>query len=331
MLNPFERLRVPPKVEDFIEIQARRLSSIGGKTVKEREIRRLKNYRDGLNAYLTFVRSFPKVDDLHPFYRTSLEIESGSLDRVKVCLSEIKKNAELARRILQQYEDLIKRNDEMEANKLMRSGFGRASSILRRSENCLSWLIQVVKKLSMERAIDPYMPTVIVSGPPNVGKSTLVSAISSAKPEVASYPFTTKEIHVGHMDCGIKVQVIDTPGILDRPDYKRNVIERRAVNALKNLQGLIIFLFDVSKSANYDPEEQLKIFNDVKTLGKPIVVVFNKIDDVDNEIRGEIISKINDRPLEISSEKRIGLNLIRREIFKWLKSISQDPSAVLDC
>ncbi|ABP96115.1 MULTISPECIES: NOG1 family protein [Metallosphaera] len=331
MLNPFERLRPLPSVDSFVESEAKRLGSIGGKTVKEREIRRLKDYRDRIEVYVNFVRAFPRVDELHPFYKTSLEIASGSLDRVKMCLSAISRHANMAQRMLEKYMVMIKREPEEKANSLMRAGFGRASSILRRMNECVEWISGVVTVVSKGKAIDPELPTVMVAGPPNVGKSTLVSKISSARPEIANYPFTTKEIHVGHMDCGVKVQVIDTPGILDRPDAERNVIERKAVNALRNLNGLIVFLFDVSTSSIYGADEQLNIMREVKSLGKPVILAMNKIDAVDENMRREILSRVGDKVLEISSEQGTGIPELKREIFNWLKSISQDPSAVLDC
>ncbi|MEM4373024.1 MAG: GTPase [Metallosphaera sp.] len=331
MLNPFERLRPLPSVDSFVESEAKRLGSIGGKTVKEREIRRLKDYRDRIEVYVNFVRAFPRVDELHPFYKTSLEIASGSLDRVKMCLSAISRHANMAQRMLEKYMVMIKREPEEKANSLMRAGFGRASSILRRMNECVEWISGVVTVVSKGKAIDPELPTVMVAGPPNVGKSTLVSKISSARPEIANYPFTTKEIHVGHMDCGVKVQVIDTPGILDRPDAERNVIERKAVNALRNLNGLIVFLFDVSTSSMYGADEQLNIMREVKSLGKPVILAMNKIDAVDENMRREILSRVGGKVLEISSEQGTGIPELKREIFNWLKSISQDPSAVLDC
>ena len=66
----------------------------------------------------------------------------------------------------------------------------------------------------------------MVCGAPNVGKSAFISALSSGNMEVNHYPFTTKRIHLGHFTFRrLQYQMVDTPGLLDRPMHKRNDIE----------------------------------------------------------------------------------------------------------
>ena len=88
--------------------------------------------------------------------------------------------------------------------------------------------------------------TVVVAGFPNVGKSSFIRLVSTAEPEIAAYPFTTKGIIVGHRDIGgrERIQFIDTPGLLERPAEERNPIERQAVSAIINTADLVIFILD---------------------------------------------------------------------------------------
>ena len=59
---------------------------------------------------------------------------------------------------------------------------------------------------------------VILIGPPNAGKSSLVDVLTHAKPEVADYPYTTREPEPGMMEFEtVQMQLIDTPPISPDP------------------------------------------------------------------------------------------------------------------
>lgn len=320
MLNPFEKIKIPPKTEKLIQIVLNRIPKIGGSTSKERELKRISFYKEELKKYQDFLLQFPKIDNLHPFYKENIEIIED-IDKVKLCLGAMNRAVKLSFNIVEKYRKMIRTSSEKEANRLMRQCIGRVNSILRARAECIDKVIDLTTQLKKLNFIDPDMLTIIVSGPPNVGKSTLVSKISSAKPEVASYPFTTKEIHVGHIDTGLyKIQVIDTPGILDRPMKERNKIELKAINAIRNLDGIIIFLFDVSNQALYSPKEQLDLYTEVKSIKKVVIPVLNKIDDKNEELYKEIKSQINEEVFEISAEKGIGLDTLFNHVLNIIQN-----------
>ncbi|AOL15843.1 GTP-binding protein [Sulfolobus sp. A20] len=321
MLNPFDKVKVPAKADDTIRIMLHRLPKINGNTPKDREIRRLMEYYQRIEKYYDFVLSFPKIDELHPFYVESINILID-INKLKVDLYITKKTSLVSMRILKKYMEEIRRSDSRESNKLMREAFGRVSSLLRKYRKYIDEIIDVTVQLKKMKAIDPTLPTIIVSGPPNVGKSTLVSRLSTAKPEVANYPFTTKEIHVGHIIINDNyVQVIDTPGILDRPNEKRNKIEAKAINALKNLDGIIVYMFDPSISSILTVDEQIHLFEEILTFKKVVIPVINKIDDKDINNYDSIVKELSRRSMkwyEISAESGLGLEELKKDLLNRL-------------
>jgi nucleolar GTP-binding protein len=122
--------------------------------------------------------------------------------------------------------------------------------------------------------------TIVIAGYPNVGKSSFIRRVSSADPQVASYPFTTKGIIVGHRESGRhRTQFVDTPGILDRPVEERNQIEKQALSAIMNVASVILFILDPSEHCGYPMKVQLHLLEEVKGMvSVPVIVVANKSD-----------------------------------------------------
>jgi nucleolar GTP-binding protein len=121
----------------------------------------------------------------------------------------------------------------------------------------------------------------VIAGAPNVGKSLLVTRISTAKPKVAVYPFTTQEISVGTFQRRyIRYQVIDTPGLLDRDLSERNPMELRAILALRHLADMVVFMLDPTETCGYSFVQQEHLLASIQNEfpGIPLVVVENKVD-----------------------------------------------------
>jgi nucleolar GTP-binding protein len=105
--------------------------------------------------------------------------------------------------------------------------------------------------------------------------------VSTAEPEIAYYPFTTKKVIVGHLKIDNQsVQIVDTPGLLDRPMSKRNEIELQAIAALKYLAHVIIFMIDPSEACGWPLNEQFQLYEEIRRMFPlvPMPVTFNKVD-----------------------------------------------------
>ena len=122
-------------------------------------------------------------------------------------------------------------------------------TLIKRQAPSLAYLEQVRQHMSRLPSIDPHTRTLLVCGYPNVGKSSFMNKVTRADVEVQPYAFTTKSLYVGHLDYKyMRWQVLDTPGILDRPLEERNTIEMqvRARIAVKIFSRLISISRDMS-------------------------------------------------------------------------------------
>merc|ERR550532_3494093 len=101
------------------------------------------------------------------------------------------------------------------------------ATIMRRQNQSLQYLEQVRQHLSRLPSIDPNTRTLLITGFPNVGKSSFINKITRADVEVQPYAFTTKSLFVGHMDYRyLRWQVVDTPGILDLSEEDRALFKQ---------------------------------------------------------------------------------------------------------
>lgn len=152
---------------------------------------------------------------------------------------------------------------------------------MKRQTDSLSYLEQVRQHLSRLPSIDPTAKTILLCGFPNVGKSSFLNKITRADVDVQAYPFTTKSLYVGHTEFRYQTwQVIDTPGILDRPLEERNTIEMQSVTALAHLRSVILYIVDFSEQCGYTIQQQLELYSSIKPLfvKKPVFIINNKID-----------------------------------------------------
>lgn len=132
-----------------------------------------------------------------------------------------------------------------------------------------------------------------IIGFPNVGKSTLISKISSAKPKIADFPFTTLVPNLGVVKIGIgqSFVVADIPGIIQKAWEGKGL----GIQFLRHIERTkaLLFLIDVSTQ---NPKKDFKILvNELKkynpeVLKKEILIAFSKLDTV-NSSKWDSLSK----------------------------------------
>lgn len=241
------------------------------------------------------VSGFPKLEDIHPFYSDLINILYDK-DHFKMALGYINTGKNLCEKVSKDYVKLMKYADSLYRCKQLKiAALGRMATILKKLNNSLKYLEEVRKHLGRLPSIDPYTRTLLLTGFPNVGKSSFMNKITNAESEVQPYPFTTQSLWAGHTYYkNLKWQVIDTPGILDRPLEDRNTIEMQAITALAHLDAVVLYFIDISEECGYSVTEQVNLFNSIKPLfkNKPLVLILNKIDVLPYENLSDEYKKI---------------------------------------
>jgi nucleolar GTP-binding protein len=222
---------------------------------------------------------------------------TGTLDRA---LLRVRRAEERIRGLARDAERQAQGGDERtDLGDTIRAFYGRLSSFVREVDPDLEKLREIARFLDERPRLLEGAPTLVVAGFPNVGKSSLVGRLSSARPKVADYPFTTLAIGVGHADLGFdRLQVVDTPGVLGRSSHA-NPAEKEAETAVERAATLVLFVIDPTGTSGYTIEEQEQLLarwrEEFPQL--PIVVV---------ETKSDLVSRPVDR-LKISAKTGAGL------------------------
>jgi len=173
-----------------------------------------------------------------------------------------------------------------------------------------------------------------IIGLPNAGKSTLISAISSATPKIADYPFTTLTPTLGVVQAGWgePFVVADIPGLIEGAHKGVGL----GTNFLRHIERtrVLVHLIDI---ATIDPQNPLAEYETInrelasyssQLMEKPQIVVLNKIDLTATKEAGKAFqAALKDREvLQLSAATRKGVDKLTSKMIKYLDDFNQDPS-----
>ena len=159
-------------------------------------------------------------------------------------------------------------------------------------------------------------------GFPNAGKSTLLSVISAAKPEIADYPFTTLRPNLGIVAYrdNYSFVVADIPGIIEGAHDGKGL----GLRFLRHIERNSVLLFMVPADSKNIREEYSILLNELKQynpelLDKSRLLAITKSDLLDEELTDEIKKELPDIPcVFISSITKKGLTRLKDMIWKEL-------------
>lgn len=263
---------------------------------RKKEAARIEQLSKELRARLfQIVSEFPRLEAqaITGFYVEILDLSYG-VDNLRMTLGSLSGAANVIWRIRRQHLGQVwHARSVLAAKAIRRAAFGRMRSVIQKLDKRLRFLETVRGQMRSMPGIDLELSTFCVVGYPNVGKSSLVKGVTGATPEIGPYPFTTKDVTLGHLKIPlnpevsslaihIDVQLVDTPGILDRPLRDRNEIELRAIAAMKTLATGIVFLFDFTQQDALEAQQHLleEVFQEFKI---PLIILGTKADLLQDE------------------------------------------------
>jgi len=342
--NPFRAIPiVDPKevldsaIKKALSLSPPKVKKNGLKRAKIAILNRIQYICDILvSKFSLIINATPNLNRLDKFYLSILNVYSD-VNVFKRLLGRISGSIKVIKKLSNEYKKAVRSINSSpylhekvaikQVHRLWRQYLARISSFIEKIEDAFKNLGSIITRLKKLPDYNPELKTIVVCGPPNSGKSSLVGALSNARVEIAEYPFTTKNLIFGHISLDtvppIVLQIVDSPGLFDRPVDRRKKEELLALEAIRTIANCIVFLFDCSHERTLDLKQQVRIFETVKGFfrGEKIIVAINKVDVNDEEFAKRALDYLNARdmrPIFISAKYKLGLDKLLIEIKKYL-------------
>ncbi|MBR5996016.1 MAG: GTPase ObgE [Eubacteriaceae bacterium] len=192
----------------------------------------------------------------------------------------------------------------------------------------------VTRRLTLELKM---LADVGLVGFPNVGKSTLLSIVSNARPKIADYHFTTLDPNLGMVRYKNAEDFVmaDIPGIIEGASEGRGL----GSEFLRHIERtrILIHVLDASGSEGRDPKDDFVKINDElkkyseKLSARKMIVMLNKADLVPPDKKGELISLkeyFEDKGYKTfitSTAAHMGINELLDCVIETLKTVDYEP------
>lgn len=247
--------------------------------MKEVKKRIVKNLERGYDQY-------PIIDKLD-LANKELVLNNIDMDKYKMAISSLRWTKNKIETIyIQSIKALEDIQEPKDMTKLRNVFYARVDSLLRKSGKSIQNLETIRKTLRRLPDIKDEFETVAIAGFPNVGKSSLLKALTGSNPEIANYAFTTKGLNVSYAKREEKeIQMIDVPGTFDRKTEDMNFVEKNAMIIIEHVADKLIFVLDASEFSGYTIEEQKGLLKRLqKVFKKEIIIAISKIDLIEKDV-----------------------------------------------
>lgn len=186
-----------------------------------------------------------------------------------------------------------------------------------------------VRKVKVELKL---LADVGLVGLPSVGKSTIISKISAAKPKIAAYHFTTLKPNLGVVKTNDNRSfvVADLPGLIKGASLGEGLGDK----FLKHIERtrVLAHIIDMSGIEGRDPYDDYITINkelenfDKKILDKPMIIIANKMDmDSSKKNLEEFKKKVDKEIFEVSAINNKGLDKVLIKLADMLDTIKREP------
>ncbi|MGE3610910.1 MAG: GTPase ObgE [Bacteriovoracaceae bacterium] len=174
-------------------------------------------------------------------------------------------------------------------------------------------------------------------GLPNAGKSTLISAISAARPKIADYPFTTLEPNLGVVQLGEKTIVVtDIPGLIEGAAEGKGL----GIKFLKHIERTSALVHLIDCAMFLEPFEAIEAYATVRIelekynpelLNKKEIVCLTKIDAMTEEeiekFRSHMEEQLDRKVLPISAVSGRNIDLLKQLMLKTKEVLEEERKA----